>query len=276
MLQPRTLTQILDAAFRLYRRNFALLLSITAVLYVPLILLQVGAQAVFTLSFTASRRVDPVILLAGLGVFMLTLLLGAIGQFIVQGALLYAVAERTLDHPVTLGQCFRAVLPLTGKLIGTALLVGLVVGLGMLACIVPGILFAVWWSLAIPVVVMERQGGTAAMSRSYHLSDGYRGSLFALLLIAGLAGFVIGGALAFVGQAAMTVLHLSPQVVQVANQLVQQSVGMLLMPFFQAAWILMYFDLRVRKEGFDLAVEAERLRVTLGGPPPPPAVPVSP
>ena len=55
----------------------------------------------------------------------------------------------------------------------------------------PGVLLALAWSVAAPVLVMERTGVFGAFTRSAELTRNHRGAIFALAILAGVVGFII-------------------------------------------------------------------------------------
>ena len=61
---------------------------------------------------------------------------------------------------------------LLGKFFITSFLAGVVVVLGFMLLLIPGIIFAVWFSFVLGVLIFEGKSGTAAMSRSRELTKG--------------------------------------------------------------------------------------------------------
>ena len=115
-LRPRSVTEILDQAFRLYRKHFLTFLAIMAVTYVPVQLL-VQAASLFVLGSAAeledvtnSSRIDGgqmneylVALFVGVGAVMLFALLSSLLLYLSQGALTSAVISSHMDRPVSFG-----------------------------------------------------------------------------------------------------------------------------------------------------------------------------
>jgi hypothetical protein len=112
------------------------------------------------------------------------------------------------------------------------------------------------YGLIAQTVVLEGEGGFGAMKRSKHLVKGNFLKTFAVLvlvfialsLIAGIVSFGIDKVLSFLGEYAGLLSAGGSNVVSV-----------LLEPFRIVAITLLYFDFRVRKEGFDLEILAEEL-----------------
>ncbi len=92
----------------------------------------------------------------------------------------------------SIGASLRVALNKLLPIVGASILVGLVVLLGSLACLVPGIILGIMFYVTIPVVVAEGIYGTQAMRRSAELTEGNRWMLFATLLVFGLIAAALG------------------------------------------------------------------------------------
>ncbi len=73
----------------------------------------------------------------------------------------------------------RRILPV----LGTAILAGLVIALGTLAFIVPGLIAMCLLWVAVPATVVERSGVIDSLSRSADLTEGYRWPIFGIVVI---------------------------------------------------------------------------------------------
>jgi len=129
-----------------------------------------------------------------------------------------------------------------GAIVGLAILVGCGVWIGLILLIVPGIMFALRWSVALPACVVEGLGPLASMKRSAQLTKGHRWKLFGIFLllwvVSALAGFLIG-------------LLLRPAGV-VGTQVVQAVWNAAWTAFWYVTLVMIYHDLRVIKEGVDI------------------------
>ncbi len=123
--------------------------------------------------------------------------------------------------------------------------------LGLLLCLAPGIYLWVAWTVAAPVLLLEDVRGWKAMKRSRQLVKGRFWPTFAVvLLVAILTGIVQA---MFVGILAGVVSVSGNEVaLAIADAIGQTASGVLTTPLSAAVLTVLYFDLRVRKEGFDL------------------------
>jgi hypothetical protein len=162
----------------------------------------------------------------------------------------------------------RGSLRYAGSRLGATLWLTIVLFLGLLAgflaLILPGIWLSIAWSVAYPVMLVEATGGVAALKRSFKLVEGFWWSTLGRLLVSYVLVTVFStiAGLVFLVPAAFAIDDTSfgALVLESAANLV---VSLVTTPFLAAVTTLVYFDLRVRKEGFDLALLAERMG---GGP----------
>src|SRR5262249_28871 len=93
------------------------------------------------------------------------IVLGPIGS----AAILRIITQTYLERPVSLADAFQFAVSKFLPLFGTSILFGFGVVLGCLACIIPGIYFAIIWAFFAQVVVMENESGSRALGRSKEL-----------------------------------------------------------------------------------------------------------
>ena len=269
-LRPMGIGDILDATFRLYRERMPTFAVIALFAYLPLALytlvvgLAFSSPEMYPQQFDFSSQ-DP--FAAGPPIDTTVLLLNSIGPLLfmlivmplVQAALIFNISGAILGERLSAGESYRRAATRIWALLGTQFLVGLVVMLGMIMCIVPGVIFSLWLMVIAPIVVLERVSATKAMRRSRELMRGNTGKGFTLMLVASL----LTGAITFGAGMALGYAPMPHPVFAEAGVLIIQA---LLLPVQTAPLILLYYELRVRKEAFDL----QRLSECVETPPPPP------
>ena len=131
------------------------------------------------------------------GLVILGSLLNMVFTVLAQGALVRATIASSRGDRATFGECLSTALRRLLPLLGLGIVSGLAVGFAAILLIVPGIILAVMWYVAAPVVIAEREGVFAALGRSADLTKGERWNVFVVLLIlfALLVGLVILGAI---------------------------------------------------------------------------------
>ncbi|GAC1445376.1 MAG: hypothetical protein NVSMB52_06320 [Chloroflexota bacterium] len=260
-LHPRAVGDLLDAAFSLYRQNFALFSGIAAVLAIPQAVLGAGLGLVSgggsvsgagLSTGTTSSNVAGTVAFTAVNLF-----LGVIFAALVTGALAYAISQRYLGRTISVAEAYRAVGMRTfALLLGATLLQYASIALGAIALVI-GALFLYVKLLFIPqCVVIERTGVIGAFRRSWNLVQSSWWRTFGISLVLGIITSVISGVL--VGLLA-AIAAISGARAGIVTGGLSPLVGIVVQPFQLTALTLLYYDLRIRKEGFDL----EHLIVTI-------------
>jgi len=246
-LRPRSVGEILTDAFEVYRRNFLVLVSIAAVVVVPLTLLQYFLIVeVVDLGGVADDRGD--LLLEASDAWRIALgafALGIIGFVVTQlatGAGTHAVASAVAGQQPSLRVSYGAAFGRLGSLLLATLLIGLAVTAGFIALVIPGFIVLVRLIATIPAVVVERATGGRALGRSWELVRGRSWPVFgAMLVVLIIAGILTGILTAPVGEGWF------------AQGLAASIASLITTPYVLSVVVLLYLDLRIRKEQLDHA-----------------------
>jgi hypothetical protein len=259
-LRPLALGEILDVAIKLVRRSFKALALAVLVVAVAIAVVEI----LITFSTTTYDSVlgertavsDAAAVAAGFVSLVLFLVLYVIATVACFGAIADAYIGRRPD--------WRASLRFAARRAGSTMWLGILMAIGLtlafVALIVPYFYFAVAWSVAFPVMLLEGVGGTKAMRRSFRLVRGSWWKTFGTLFVAYALTFLLsalGGAL--VGAIVGAAVGNGSALAVVLQQIVDIGVQVVTLPFFAAVLIVLYVDLRVRKEGFDLALMADHI-----------------
>jgi hypothetical protein len=141
-------------------------------------------------------------------------------------------------------------------LIWLSILISFGLILPFLCLLLPGIWLAVAWSVSGPALLAEGKGGAKALGRSYRLVQGRWwatfGTLVVMYLIVIVISLIVGGLLGAVLVASAD----SEAVAAVLTTIINTLSSLITLPLFAAVLTIIYYDLRVRKEGFDLHVLA--------------------
>jgi hypothetical protein len=222
--------EILDTGFRLLRDHFVLLVGIAALLNVPISLAQAGVES--------AASGDPVT--AGAASLAMGLLLIAASP-IVGAAATFALGEVYLGREVSIGDALRKGLAIFVPLIGTSILAGIVAFGAFLLLIVPGIWVSLGLIILSQVMVLEGKFGTAALSRCFELMKGERLRAFGILLVVFLVQMVVGFG-----------IGVALGAVPVVGALVGGIVASVTGAYTAAVSVVLYFDIRCRKEAFEV------------------------
>jgi hypothetical protein len=248
---------ILDRGLKLLFARLPTFFLIQLIALSPYIFLQLGLPFFGATAAGAAAIV-------GLVAIVLYIILIQIGT----AATLHVIIEEFIDRKVTIGQAFAFALRRFMPLLGTAILNGLIVGVGFLLCIAPGVYFYVSYIFASQVVVMENLDGMAALRRSQDLISGHRGRVFGIILLIAIAMFFIMFGIGLGLETFLPRQEFIPTAggfraqFNVVNYIVQilvsQFAGILFGTYLAICSTLLYLDLRIRKEGFDLELAAQR------------------
>ena len=250
--EPMTTGMLLDRAFRLYTGNFSLMLGISAAAYVPFYLIMLAVESSLGGSLP-SREVGLSTLLFQLVFLMLW---ASIAFPIASGATTYAISERYLGSDVTIGDALRRGLSHFWPLSIAQITATIRVMFGFLLLIIPGILWMLSYSLIVPAIAVEGQRALPSLRRSRDLIKGYRGKAFCILLVVNLLQLVLTGG---VGMITRLLFSGESESGAILSSALNNLLSIFLTPLGIIAAILLYYDMRIRKEGFDLEMLSRAL-----------------
>jgi hypothetical protein len=107
------------------------------------------------------------------------------------GALTYGSYLYLRGQRASASTCLAYAAQNFGRLFGLSLLTGIIIGLGMMLFVVPGLILATMFAVAVPAMLAERIPVTESMSRSSRLTKGYRWQVFGLMLLT-IGGLLVG------------------------------------------------------------------------------------
>ncbi|MCW2995370.1 MAG: hypothetical protein JWQ18_2865, partial [Conexibacter sp.] len=283
-MRPLNLGETLDASIKIVRERWRTLALVMVVISLPIQIAnvviissttdvyQAGTSAFSTSTHRATTYSDEGAYAAGqvirIALAFLAYLLGTVACY-------RAIADAYLGKASGARESLGYATNRLGATLWLTIVLCAGLFLALIAIIIPFFWLAIAWSVAYPVMLVEGTGGVGALRRSFHLTETRWWATLGRLVVAYILVTVVTSAfsLAVIGLASTVVDDTS-----FGALVIEQGVGFLTSlvttPFVAAVTTLVYFDLRVRKEGFDLALLAERMGgPSAGGPPvvPPPA-----
>ena len=260
-LRPLSFGEILDVALKIFGRHWQTLVGSVLVPTVPLQILSVLvvlsiAPEQFDLDGETSAAPE------GTGTeiaaVLVVQLLSALASLLAWAACFKAVADGYLGRDPSIGRSLRFGLPKIIRLLGLAIVTGIMVAIGFLGLLVGALFVAALVILSPAALLFERVGVFSAIGRSFELVKGRYWSIVLLVLVIFLAflviGVVFGGILGAVAGAAGSEDETAGAIVSFLSNTALTAVTT---PLFAAIVTVLYFDQRVRKEGFDLQLLAE-------------------
>ncbi len=283
-LHPMSIGDILDQSIQLFRSNFLKFIAIVILIKGTYMIFGYVFKELIMLGFEGTG--EDAAQIATYADYLITLLLRVLELLfitpIVVAAMSMAISERFLNRDIGVTEAYRKILRRFLPLLGTTLLAGILISIVLFTCIFlgfsmmaagaqPGALMVmigailagvlwIWWVFIPQTVVLEGEGGISAMKRSKYLVKGSFIKAFvlvalvfiAVVLITEIASFSIFKLLSLLGQ-------YGDLLAGGASTGLSNVIPILLEPFRIAAMTLLYYDFRIRKEGFDVEIMAEEL-----------------
>ncbi len=284
-LRPRSTSEILDAAIQLYRERFTPLVVISAVATLPAILVGVVNAAIILPQVMSPTSFNPFVV-----VLMYPLaIIAYLWRYVVEGASVLLTAEAYEGRDLEPAVAMRRAFALGGGILGAVILKYLIVfgwlllgflaagtvGVGLAFALSggsrptssPTILGAAFLAVLLgfgfvfrpliryfgttPAVVLEGRSDLNALRRSKELAHGSFGKIFGTMISVYFLYFIVY----FASLALLTVVLPSKWMAQTLAGLLVVVVG----PVVPVTVTLLYYDLRIRKEGLDLDLMATQL-----------------
>jgi hypothetical protein len=256
---PLTLGEILDRMFSIYRKNFLLLVGIAGIPYAFLIVIGSFIGGIFAVT----NRTDPGVARIGIAPAAGVIIVGVVmvGLIFLLGVIVASLGTYAAAWDIQVGRKpgIRRAYRVAWSHLGAAILAGilsfLAMAAGLFLLVIPGIIVCLALSLIYPVIVAEDSGGFDALSRSWELTKGYRWKIF----VAGLVYFAVSIAITYGIQIPVILVSAfvfpqdsAPIWFTIISAFASILGSVLPAPLLAIASCLIYYDARVRKEGFDL------------------------
>jgi hypothetical protein len=229
---------VLKRSFSTFFANFVPFFVLALILYLPTLLYGI---ITFDELENGNATTDPT------GDIIITVI-SFVLTYILVGALVYGTVQHLGGQRPSLGAIISRGMATIGPVVVIAILLSLVVSIGFLLLVVPGVFLIVAYAVVIPAAVVERAGIMGSFKRSWDLTKGFRWPVFGILLVLlvilillGLVVGTVGGILAFTMGSFM--------ILAVVNYIVSALSGALM----SVAIAVTYHDLRVAKEGVSTA-----------------------
>lgn len=266
-LRPLSIGELLDQTFRLYREHFSLFVGIaTLAMVLAGGIIALIAAVIFLIPAGGGSGASALGAAALLGVP--AFIVGYTGSLaLCYAAIVYAASQLYLEQPATIRGSYNFVMHRFWALTGLVILMGMIIFaatiLGILALIIGALvtcfLSACYVSLSIPAMVLEGSGVMDSLRRSYTMVKGDLGkvalTLFVFWAVQTAASYLMfyGGLIPLFVIGAQ---HASnPPLWTVFLPYLGQFLAIIVtMPLMGIGLSLVYYDIRIRREAFDLQV----------------------
>jgi hypothetical protein len=255
-LPPMRPTELLGAAFGLYRRRWRTLLAIVAIA-VPVAVSFPSTRALPGPGSGYQVIVHHRVVATGgswadTAIVALVMLVVGLGIAVVTGAVTRAAAAAVAGEDLGVGRSYRSAARRLWPLLGVVVLTWLLTMVGLLLFVVPGVIVAVLLSVSVPAQVVEGTGARRALLRSWNLVGGHWWHTFGTVLLTWLLlGLAVNLLVAAAGALGLGWL---------AETVAQALAITLAAPFAALVGVLLYLDLRARREPLDTELLRRDLR----------------
>jgi Membrane domain of glycerophosphoryl diester phosphodiesterase len=267
-MRPLNLGETLDASIKIVRARWKTLAMVMIVIALPLeianVLIISSTTDVYqtgtmfaTSATTKTTYSDSGAYAAGqVAIIALTFLSYLLGNV----ACYRAVADTYLGRETSARTSLSFAASRLGATLWLTILLVIGLALAFIALFLPFVWLVIAWSVALPVMLVEGRGGPGALGRSFKLVEGRWWATAGRFVVAYILVLVISGVVG-AGLGALSGLLVSDTSTGalILERAASFLVSLVTTPFIAAVTTLVYFDLRVRKEGFDLALLAERM-----------------
>ena len=276
-LRPRSAIEIVDTAFTIWRRNFGQMTIIGIAATVPIVLaLVLGLGSLFTAGVTG-KPLNESAMLAMVPMILVFAVVLVLWMAVVDGAMTLAAGDAYFGREVSAANALRGALSKGGTLVlsnilrmltigGAAVVGGIVIallgranrGIAVLLIIVLSVFMLLLFARLFATtnaVVFENSGASESLNRSFALSKDSAWRIFGVILLSYVVLVVAQIAIGLTVQVVISMILRSP----VIASMVGNVIGALLYPFLSIALMVLYFDQRIRKEGYDLDVLSDGL-----------------
>ena len=295
-LRPLGVAELLDATIRLYRKNFWTFVAIVAVVHVPLLVINGALSVPMSLAVQEMQTFNPYtfdpetfdpetfdperrpslfppsfgryLLWAGIQL-LVSASLGLVATALMTGALAWAVSERHLERPVTVGRAYRAVLRRWKPLLGATLLtlgIYLVLYIVLVVpCIgqivgIPALIFTYVCLRFVPqAVLLEEQRAGDSLRRSWFLAKPHFWRVAGIIALLFLLGLLITAGPSYIVNFGIVAANIPLVLRTLITTVIGALLGLLYLPIRLTGETVLYYDLRVRAEGLDLEMEVDAL-----------------
>jgi len=226
------LADVFGKAVAIYGRRFAPFIILTVIASVP------NYLALWAIGDPAGRPEPASFIPARLGLSLVNFATTSLAS----GVVIYGVVQDLRGRTFSVADSIRIALGRFLPMLGVVICTTLAIAFGFVLLIVPGIILACMYYVAMPVCVAERVGVFASMSRSSFLTKGHRWQVFGtfLLILAGglVLSTIVGMVFILTGQIGLLIST--------------QALGAIISSFNGVLVSVFYYELRVAKEGIDI------------------------
>jgi len=249
---PRGIGQVIDSVFKLLRASFTSLLVFA--FFGGLISVVPIAYMLWSGAFE-----DPAAA-AGMGLtpgYWISILCTVPLTLITYGAAIARGESVAQGAKISVGAAFRRGVSCLVTMLVASILFGIAVAVGMVLLVIPGLILMLSLFMYQPAIVLDGKGSVESLKYSHGLVWGNWWRTAAIFSIALIIIYVLFMLIGVAAGMLFIVVGIDPVIAFIVQAVTTLLAGFLITPFFVALYLEVYRDLKMRKEGGDLAARIE-------------------
>lgn len=254
---PRTIGGVLDDAITLYRRSIGkvwpLTLAAAVVVAVPAIFMRLQLAGVQTQGPQAALAAmqSPTYWLSYLAIMLI--------YIVVYGALLLALDGYARGGTLAVGDALQGGLKLLPRMLVVSILFMIIVMVGMVLFIIPGIYLWGIFQLAFVALVVEQSGAFDSFGISRRLIKGHWWRSVTIIGVAFIIVLVFSLIVGLANGVTVALFGIGSWAAVAVQTILGGALNIVLIPLFPCFLLAMYYDLKLRHEGGDLSARVDAL-----------------
>ena len=249
---PQSIGQVLDGSFRLAAASFRHT-------WIYAVLAAIASYAATIYLFTrGGNNLEQAMLAQGDPIYWTLYCVGVIGSVFFLAAM-YLRTDQIAGGDSGGSSAIGTALGRLPLLVVLTILTVLAIGIGMLLLIIPGIILSVSLMAAVPIFMLEDKGPVSSLTSSHRLVWGHWWRTLLILIVGGVIALVMWFVMSFIAAAIAPFLAGESTELEIALAAVIgiALIGVVLAPFFVSLVLNIYWDLKLRREGGDLAARVQ-------------------
>jgi hypothetical protein len=247
---PMTVRDIFRESLALYRETWTQLLGIIApcsIISAVVFLFIFGQKADLTHTPT-DATIRPAMLFAAIAIFL---------SYAGSAPGIITISERFLGGTVSIGHAYLRIADVFFPLLGTLVFASIATVAGLFTFVIPGLVVHGWFCLTPAVVTIEGEGGVGALKRSYGIVKGYWNKAFFVVVLLAILQLIVASLIYSLSK----LIGSFASITEVSKFLSILLPLLIIEPFKIASTTMLYYDLRIRKEGYTIQTMADEIGI---------------
>jgi len=246
LLKP---VELIGNAFKIFINNLVPLLLISLLTSIPIMIYQYRLSYIdlnYILNPTESNLIAYSSYLFGL--FNISIIITAIST----GLIIPIISKRYLGKKIKYREYIDNILPRIAPLILLSVLSALISMAGFFLLFVPGVIISLGLSLSNEVFIIEKKGIMDSLKRSWNLTNRKKIYIFGIMALFGIITVIIMLGASKIIENIFTDASGNLKSIFSIIGLIESVLSAIISPFITCGMILVYFNLRIQKEGFTI------------------------